>query len=90
MTWVAGTGCSPRAAQTWLLDGGVDVRVGADRSRELPDGDRLAGPAKARAVAVGLQAGEGELGAEGGRLGVHAVGAADGRDLGELVSTRAS
>ena len=48
MTWVAGTGCRPRAAQTWASTAGIDVGVGADGARELAHGDRRRGPARMR------------------------------------------
>ena len=66
------------------LDPGVDVGVGADRARELAHGDGVAGPSQAVAVAVGLEGPVGELDAEGGGLGVHAVGAAGHRGVAEL------
>ena len=70
------------------LDGRVDVRVGADRARELAHGHGVAGRAQASAVAVGLERPEGELGAEGGRLGVHAVGAPGDRHVQQLEGAR--
>ena len=66
------------------LDRGVDVGEGADGARQLADGDGVAGGAQAAAVAVGLQGPQGELGPEGGGLGVHAVGAPGDRDVHEL------
>ena len=77
ITWVAGTGCSPRAVAHVALDGRVDVGVRADRAAQLADGHRLAGGQQPDPVAVGLQRPQRHLGAEGRRLGVHAVGAAD-------------
>ena len=68
-----------------LLDRRVDVGIGADGSRKLANSDRLSCAAQPRPVAVSLQAGQGELGAEGGRLGVHAVRPADGGHRRELV-----
>ena len=58
------------------LDRGVDVGVGADRARQLADGDRGPGPGEALPVAAHLQGPQGELHAERGGLGVDAVGAA--------------
>jgi hypothetical protein len=63
------------------LDEGVDIREGADGARELADGDRLARSTEPLDVALGLQGEEGELGAVGRRLGVHAVGATDDRPI---------
>ena len=63
----------PSALAHGPLDGGIDVRVGADRAGQLADGDRFAGVTQARAVAVDLQAPERELGAECRRFGVDAV-----------------
>ena len=57
------------------LDLGLDVRVGPDRPRELADRDPAPGRDQPLAVAVDLQRPQGELGPEGGRLGVHPVGA---------------
>ena len=62
-----------------LLHRRLDVRVGAYGAGQLPDGDRLARPAKTGAVAIGLQAVESELHAECRGLGVHAVRAAERR-----------
>ena len=61
------------------LDGGVDVGVRADRARSAcrrppPRGRRAGGRGRGRPAGP-----QGELGAEGRRLGVHAVGAADHR-----------
>ena len=46
ITWVAGTGVSPRAPADVGLDPGVDVRVGADRARQLAHRHPLAGGAQ--------------------------------------------
>ena len=66
------------------LDRGIDVGVGADRAGQLADGDGVASRTQPPAVAVGLQCPEGQLGPEGGRLGVDAVGAADHGGVAEL------
>ncbi len=66
------------------LHDGVDVGVRADRAGQLADGDAVPCPLEALAVAVGLQRPVGQLDAERGRLGVHAVGAAGHRDVPEL------
>ena len=79
ITCVAGTGVRPRARAHVRLDGGVDVGVGADRARQLADRDAVAGLTQPVPVALGLQAPEGQLGAEGRGLGVDAVGAAHHR-----------
>ena len=51
--------------------------VGADRAGELAEGELLEGVGEALEVAVGLEGEAGEAQAEGRRLGVDAVGAAD-------------
>ncbi len=63
------------------LDRGWNRGVGADRAGELAD--RRAGRRRGEAgeVAVGLECKAGEAQAEGGRLGVDAVGAADAERL---------
>ncbi len=66
------------------LDLGVDVGVGPYRPRELPHRHPGARGAEALAVAVGLETPEGQLGSEGGRLGVHPVGPAGHGDVHEL------
>ena len=66
------------------FDGGIDVRVRPDGTRELADGDRIPGPTHALPVPIGLERPQGELGPERSRLGVHAVGAAGHRDVHEL------
>ena len=70
------------------LDGRIDVRVGADGTRELADGDRLAGRPHAPAVAVRLQRPQRVFRAEGGRLGVHAVRAPGDRHAQQLEGPR--
>ena len=70
------------------LDGRVDVRVRADGARELADGQRVAGGAHAPAIAIGLESPQRELGAERGRLGVHAVRAPGDRHVQELEGAR--
>ena len=59
------------------LDRGRHRGVGADRAGELAEGELLEGIAEAGEVAVGLEGEAGEAQAEGRRLGVDAVGAAD-------------
>ena len=66
------------------LDRRVDVGVGPDGARELAHRDPARGPAESLAVPVGLQGPQGELGPEGGGLGVHAVGATGHRDVDQL------
>ena len=75
MTWVAGTAVSPRAPTHVGLDPGIDVGVGPHRARQLPHRDPVARGAQPGPVAIGLEAPQGQLGPEGGGLGVHAVGA---------------
>ena len=70
------------------LDLGVDVGVGADGARQLSDGDGVAGRPQAAPVAVGLEGPQRELGAEGGGLGVHAVGAPGDGDVQQLEGAR--
>ena len=57
------------------LDGGVDVRPRAHGARQLAGGDGVTGGPQPLPVPAGLQGPQRHLGAEGGRLGVHAVGA---------------
>ena len=57
------------------FDGGIDVRVGTHGAGQLADGDRIACLAHTAPVAIGLERPQGELGPEGGRFRVHAVGA---------------
>ena len=61
------------------FDGGRQVREGADGTRQLPDADDGAGAPHTLDVAANLGVPERELQAEGHRLGVHAVRAADHR-----------
>ena len=72
---MAGTGREPERLAHVGLDRGIDVGVGADRARELADGDARPGPGQPLAVAVHLHGPERELGPERGGLGVDAVGA---------------
>ena len=69
------------------LDLGIDVGVGADRARELPDRDGGARPHEPGAVAPELERPERELRAERRRLGVDAVRAPDHRRVAVLAST---
>ena len=55
----------------------VGCRVGADGARELADAQLLERTSEASASPVELERPAGELEPEGGRLGVHAVRAAD-------------
>ncbi len=64
-----------------VLDPGVDVGERPDRPGQLADGHPVAGRPQPLHVAVGLQRPQGELGAEGGRLGVHPVGPAGDRHV---------
>lgn len=57
---------------------GIDIRIGADRAGELADAHVFSGVLHAVNVAERLRVPQEKLQAEGGRLGVHAVGAADG------------
>ncbi len=66
------------------LDRRVDVGVGPHRSRQFPDSNRRPGRPEAPPVTVGLKAPQGQLGPEGGRLGVDPVGPSDGRGGPEL------
>ena len=59
------------------LDRGRHRGVGADRAGELAEGELVEGVGEASEVAVGLEGEAGEAQAEGGRLGVDAVGAPD-------------
>ncbi len=60
-----------------LLDRGVDIGEGADGAGDGAGGDLGAGVDQARAAAVELGIEPRELEAEGGRLGMDAVAAAD-------------
>ena len=88
MTWVAGHRREAERGAHAGLDLGVDVRVGADGARQLAHGDAVAGGPQAAAVAVGLQGPQRELGPEGRRLGVHAVGAAGDGHVQQLEGAR--
>jgi hypothetical protein len=68
------------------FDARIDIGEGADRARDRAGGDVGAGGDQALAVALELGIGLGELEAEGDRLGMDAVAAADRR--GELVLDR--
>ena len=69
----------PQGAAHVVLDPRVDVRVGAHRARQLAHRHPRPGRLEPLPVAIGLQGPEGELGPEGGGLGVHAVGATHDR-----------
>ena len=66
-----------RARAHVRLDRGVDVRVRADRTRQLADARRLAGGASRTRSRSTSKAHTASFSAERGRLGVHAVGAPD-------------
>ncbi len=66
------------------LDRGGHRGVGADRAGELAEGELLEGVFEPRQVAVGLKGEAGEAQAEGRRLGVDAVGAADAEGVAVL------
>ena len=61
------------------LDGGLEVRVGAHRARDLADADDVARAQQPLPIALQLLVPERQLQTEGDRLGVHAVGASDHR-----------
>ncbi len=67
-----------------VLHPGIDVGVGADRPGQLAHRHPVPGGPQALEIAVGLQRPQRELGPEGGRLGVHAVGPAGDRDVDQL------
>ena len=67
----------PSRASTRCLEVGARRRVGADRAGDRADRRLGEGAIEALGVAVRLEGEAGELDAEGGRLGVHAMRAAD-------------
>ena len=79
---------SPSCSHTYCLDARVDVRVRADRARELADRDHLPRPAQPLDVAAHLQRPERELGAERHGLGVDAVRPPDHRRVAVLARPR--
>ena len=79
MTWVeTGSGIEAHLLGDMVLDARVDVGEGADRAGNGAGGDFLAGGDQARAGAGEFGIGLRELEAEGRRLGMDAVAAADG------------
>ena len=84
MIWVeTGSTVSPMLARDMGFDPRIDLREGADRARDGAGRDLLARRDQALCGAGELRIGDRELEAERGRLGMDAVGAADGG--GELV-----
>ena len=63
---------------------GLEVAEGADGARELADAEVFGGVVEAGEVALHLRVPEQQLEAEGGGLGVDAVGAADDGGVLEL------
>ena len=82
-----GSGSSPSRSQATPLDLGVDGGVRADRARELADAVHLERAREPRPVAVELERPAGELPAEGRRLGVDPVRAADADRVPVLLRT---
>lgn len=77
MTWVETGSTASRAWPRHAPRPGVDVGEGADRARDGAGGDLPAGGHQPVAVAVELGIVPGQLQAEGGRLGMDGVAAAD-------------
>jgi hypothetical protein len=77
-----GLEAQPRADALFVL--GLQVAEGADGAGELADAHVLGGGVEAGQVALHLRIPVEQLEAEGGRLGVDAVGAADGGRVLEL------
>ena len=73
-----GSGLQPELLGDMLFDARVDIGEGADRAGDGAGRDLLARRDQARAAARELGIGLRQLDAEGGRLGVDAVAAADG------------
>ena len=72
-----GYGSRPSSATDRFFVLGLEVAEGADGSGELADAEVFGGGVEAGEVALDLGVPEEELEAEGGGLGVDAVGAAD-------------
>src|SRR5215217_1290562 len=79
-----GLGREAEAPEHPRLEIGAERRVRADRARDRSGGGLGEGPLEALGVAVGLEREPGQLEPEARRLGVHAVGAADADEVGEL------
>ena len=91
MTWVeTGSTARPSLLRDVLLDRGVDVGEGADRAGDGAGRDLGARRHQPRAVAGELGVVAGELEAEGRRLGMDAVAAADGQRVLVLAARAAS
>src|SRR5206468_1905903 len=73
---LCGIGLEPELTADVLFDVRIDVGEVSNGARQLADGHHLPGPAQALEVATGLDVPDGDLEAEGGRLGVDAVSAA--------------
>jgi hypothetical protein len=71
------------------LDLGIEVREGADRTRQLPHRHHVARPQDTIEIALQLRVPQRQLDAERHRLGMHAVGAADHRRPAMLLGARA-
>src|SRR5579883_3513902 len=72
-----GRGLETETSADFFFGFGADVGEGPDRSRDFADADLFGGLCKAGFVAAELVVPERDFKAEGDRLGVHAVGAAD-------------
>ncbi len=83
-TWVAGTGTRPRAEHTWASTRGSMLENVPTAPDSLPTATRWRAARRRCTVAVGLEGPQCELGAEGGGLGVHPVGAPGHRDVDRL------
>ena len=83
-TWVeTSSAARPERSITRASTVGRHRGVGADGAGELADRDLLEGSLEALQVAVGLEREAGQAQAEGGRLGVDAVGPPDAERLGD-------
>ncbi len=80
-----GAGFEPELAADVGLHRGIEVSEGADRTGDLANPHHLAGPLQPGEIAAELIVPERQLEAEGHRLGVYAVGAADHRRVAVLV-----